>query len=101
MESISVLVVGIGIIIVGIINICGDIRTVHWYHRRRVTEEDAPRYGRVIGAGTLVIGAGLILGAALEPRLGELGMLLPLVIGIAVGLGLILYGQIRYNRGIF
>ena len=101
MESIPVLVVGIGIIIVGIINIRGDIRTVHWYHRRRVTEEDVPRYGRVIGAGTLVIGAGLILGAALEPRLGELGMLLPLVIGTAVGLGLILYGQIRYNRGIF
>lgn len=100
MEFIPVLMIGICIVIVGIINIRGNVRTVHWYHRRRVAEEDIPSYGRVIGLGTAAIGVGLILGAILEPRMGDWG-LLPIVVGVVVGLGLVFYGQIRYNRGIF
>ena len=42
MKYISLLFFGLILIFVGIINIKGDISTVHWYNRARVTKADAP-----------------------------------------------------------
>ena len=62
MENIIMLILGVFISVVGIINIKGNISTIHSYNRRRVKEEDIPKYGKVVGTGTLIIGISLVLG---------------------------------------
>ena len=100
MENIIMLILGVFISVVGIINIKGNISTIHSYNRRRVKEEDIPKYGKVVGTGTLIIGISLVLGFIVsfwsEEIMGYI--ILPAII---IGLGLILYGQFKYNKGIF
>ena len=99
-ENIIMLILGVFISVVGIVNINGNVSTIHSYNRRRVKEEDVPKYGKVVGTGTLIIGISIVLGFVVsfwsEEIMGYI--ILPSVI---VGLGFILYGQFRYNKGIF
>ena len=55
MENIIMLILGVFISVMGIVNIKGNISTIHSYNRRRVKEEDIPKYGKVVGTGTLII----------------------------------------------
>ena len=100
MENIIMLILGVFISVVGIVNIKGNISTIHSYNRRRVKEEDIPKYGKVVGTGTLIIGISLVLGfiASFWSEIFIDYIILPAVI---VGLGFILYGQFKYNKGIF
>ena len=100
MDDIVLLILGIFISALGIVNISGNIGTIHAYNRRRVKEEDIPKYGRAVGMGTLIIGASLIMAWFIARR--NTGMTDLIVIpALAVGLAFILYGQLKYNRGIF
>ena len=49
MDHIALLILGIFIAIIGIVNIMGNISTIHSYNRRKVREEDVPKYGRAVG----------------------------------------------------
>ena len=60
MDNIALLILGVFISFLGIVNIMGNISTIHSYNRRKVKEEDVPKYGRAVGTGTLIIGASLI-----------------------------------------
>ena len=82
MENIMLLILGVFISVMGIINIKGNISTIHSYNRRKVKEEDVPKYGKAVGTGEEIMGF----------------IILPAVI---VGLCFMLYGQIKYNKGIF
>ena len=86
--------------LVGIVNIKGNISTIHSYNRRKVKEEDIPKYGKTVGTGTLIIGISLVLGFIVSfwSEIIIDYIILPAVI---VGLGFILYGQFKYNKGIF
>ena len=99
MENSIMLILGVFISVVGIVNIKGNISTIHSYNRRRV-KEDITKYGKVVGTGTLIIGISLVLGFIVsfwsEEIMGYI--ILPAII---IGLGLILYGQFKYNKGIF
>ena len=101
MKDTGLLLIGLLISILGIVNITGNISTLHSYNRRKVTEEDVPKYGRIVGIGTLIIGLSLIIGFILP----LLHINIPLEYVIApmggVGILLILYGQFKYNKGIF
>ena len=46
----------------GVVNIKGNISTIHAYNRRNVKEEDIPKYGKAVGTGTLIMGISLVLG---------------------------------------
>ena len=74
--------------------------TIHSYNRRKVKEEDIPKYGKTVGTGTLIIGISLVLGFIVSfwSEIIIDYIILPAVI---VGLGFILYGQFKYNKGIF
>lgn len=100
MENIFMLIVGIFISVIGIINIRGDISTVHWYNRRKVRQEDVPKYGRAVGTGSLIIGIAVII-AYVVSFWSETAITFIILPAFVVGLGFILYGQIKYNRGIF
>lgn len=44
--NIIMLILGVFISVVGIVNIKGNISTIHSYNRRKVKEEDIPKYGK-------------------------------------------------------
>ncbi len=101
MEDIILLVLGLFIAVTGIINMTGNISTIHSYNRRKVTEEDAPKYGKAIGLGTLIIGVSLVVAFVLTVL--KLDVAIPFVIipAIVVGLAFMLYAQFKYNKGLF
>ena len=78
MENIIMLILGVFISVVGIVNI----------------------KGKTVGTGTLIIGISLVLGFIVSfwSEIIIDYIILPAVI---VGLGFILYGQFKYNKGIF
>ncbi len=101
MEEIILLILGVFISVIGIVNMTGNISTIHSYNRRKVSEEDAPKYGKVVGIGTLIIGIALVVNYVLT--LLDLLAVVPFVLipAIAVGLAFMLYAQFKYNKGIF
>lgn len=100
MDYLPLLILGIFLSTLGIVNIKGNISTIHSYNRRKVKEEDIPRYGRTVGTGTLIIGASLIL-SYLVAFWNDAAIDYVVLPAMAVGLAFILYGQIKYNHGIF
>lgn len=96
------------LIALGIMNMKGNISSLHWYHRQRVAEEDRKPFGKLVGLGTLMIGVAIILFGILfliyETMMIEWLIIVGAVIlgtGIVAGLGLSFYAMIKYNKGIF
>lgn len=100
MDDLMLLILGLFISALGIVNIKGNISTIHYYNRRNVKEEDIPKYGKAVGTGTLIIGISLVLGY-IALFWSEEAMALIILPALIVGLGFMLYGQIKYNKGIF
>ncbi len=101
MEDLGLLVMGILLSTLGIVNIRGNISTIHAWNRKRVKEADIPRYGRAIGAGTLVIGAAFFIVSYLVTFWNAAVIDYIMLPGLGIGLALILYAQLKYNHGIF
>lgn len=105
---ITAALVGIILCVLGCMNMKGNISSLHWYHRQRVTEEDRKPFGKLVGLGTLMIGVAMILFGILfwiyEATMMEIWIIVGTVIlgiGIVTGLGLSFYAMIKYNKGIF
>lgn len=100
MEKLMLLIFGILISVIGIVNIKGNISSIHSYNRSKVKEEDIPKYGKAVGTGTLLIGVSLVLSYAVTFWNEDI---IPYIIipALIIGLAFILYGQIKYNHGIF
>ncbi len=94
------LISGICFCVLGIINIKGNINAVHWYNRRKVTEEDKPKYAKAMGIGTLIIGVSYIV-AYIVTFFSESAMPFIVLTAMAIGLAFMLYAQFKYNHGIF
>lgn len=92
---------GVILIILGIINRKGNISTIHWYNRRKVSEADRPAYGKWMGLGTILCGAGLMAGGIFQYFAPEGIWSIPVVVGLVIGLGLMLYAQLKFNHGLF
>ncbi len=107
-KLIITIALGIFCIVLGFINRTGNISSVHSYHRKRVSEENRLPFGRLVGLGTIIIGAALILFGVFSfvsqlltsQWLLIIGIIV-LIIGILVGLVLNFYAMIKYNKGIF
>ena len=99
---------GLLVCVLGIINMTGNISSLHWYHRQRVTEENRKPFGKLIGLGTLIIGIALIVFGTLL-FIHEYTQLIALVIigvveliaGIVLGMAISFYAMKKYNGGIF
>ncbi len=100
-DNIVLIAVGIIIVILGIINIRGNISTLHWYHRKRVAESDIPAFGKVVGTGTVIIGASMFLSGIISIFAKSAFIYLIAVAGLVAGIPIMLYGMIKYNKGIF
>ncbi len=100
-DNICIFCFGILIVILGILNCLGNIETIHWYNRKRITEENRKPYGKAVGIGTIIIGASMIVCAILELIAETEYIYFGLLAGLIVGLVFILYAHFKYNKGIF
>ena len=99
---------GVLIIGLGISNMKGNISSIHWYHRQRVTEADRIPFGKAVGLGTIIMGAGIaVLGCLIfvaEKTQNHLFMIIGSIIVVAViivGLAICFRAMIKYNQSIF
>ncbi len=102
------IVFGAFCVILGILNMKGNISSIHWYHRQRVTEENKMPFGRLVGLGTIMCGVSVIIFGcflfATETLKNDLFILIGavvMVVGMVAGMILSLYAIIKYNKGIF
>lgn len=105
-----IVTVGLGLLtsVLGVINMTGNISSLHSYHRKRVSEADRKPFGRLVGLGTLLIGIVLILYGVLflvsevtqSAAPATLGAIF-LIVGGVLGIGISFYAMFRYNKGIF
>ena len=99
----SLELLGLGAIIssLGIFNLRGNIGSIHWYNRRKVTKENQLPYCRCVGLGTLIVGLSMILSGIVQAfACMEVGGII-IIVGFMVGLSLIVYAQFKNNKGIF
>lgn len=101
MEYIFLLIFGICITILGIFNLKGNILSIHWYNRLKITEENRKKYGKSMGMGALIIGICMTITAILQMIFYNENIWYITVLGIVIGLIFMIYGQIKYNKGIF
>ena len=101
MEYIFLLIFGICITILGIFNLKGNISSIHWYNRLKITEENRKKYGKSMGIGSLIIGICMTITAILQMIFYNENIWYITVLGIVIGLIFMIYGQIKYNKGIF
>ena len=105
---ITVSCLGILVSILGIINMTGNISSLHWYHRQRVTEENRKPFGKLVGLGTLIIGLSMIVFGILflifeQTQLQAFVVIgvIELIVSIIVGMIVSFYAMKKYNGGIF
>ena len=105
---ITVLGLGILVCVLGIINMTGNISSLHSYHRKRVSEENRKPFGRLVGGGTLIIGLSMIVFAILffifeQTQIQALAIVgtAELILGIVTGTIVSFYAMKKYNGGIF
>ena len=106
--EIGLAVIGVILIALGIANMRGNIASIHWYHRKRVSEEDKKPFGKLVGLGTVVIGGAMLVSCGLNiaaekfqcDALRVAGAVL-MIVSIVFGLGMSFYAMIKYNKGIF
>ncbi len=94
---------GLGAILtaLGIFNMRGNIASIHWYNRRKVTKENQRAYCMIVGLGTLTVGVSMIAAGIVQAFIGIEPSGIIMAVGILAGLSLILYAQFKYNRGLF
>ena len=105
-----VTVSGLGILIsiLGIINMTGNISSLHWYHRQRVTEENRKPFGKLVGLGTLIIGIAMVIFGIMffifeKTQIEALVVVgvVELIASIVAGMIVSFYAMKKYNGGIF
>lgn len=101
---ITTALIGALIIVIGIMNMRGNISTIHSYHRNRVSPENVLPFGRLVGLGTIIIGIGCILFAtstllnnSIVTFIGTAILIVTIVAGTAISF----YAMKKYNGGIF
>ena len=99
--TLELLGLGIILVITGIFNLCGNIGSIHWYNRRKVTKENQKPYCLLVGLGTLIMGGGLIVSGFIQAFVGIEASAITTVSGLFIGLPVILYAQFKYNKGLF
>ena len=102
------LAIGTLLMIMGVLNIKGNVSMLHKYHTKRVAPEDVKPFGKLVGIGSIIAGNGLVIKSAFSflsqslcnHTLDTVGTVF-LIASLVVGIGLMLFAMIKYNKGIF
>ena len=100
MKYLPLLTMGILIALASIPNLRGNPASVHRCNRRRVSPEDAPRYGKIMGLGTAIVGASIVLTAILLMIWDVEALFFLILAGCIFGVAVMIYAQIKYNKGL-
>ena len=100
--------VGLLCIGLGISHRKGNISSLHFYHRNRVSEEDRIPFGKMVGTGTIIMGVAVSLFSAFSAAavlmekqwLTWVGTGI-MITGMVIGSGISFYAMKKYNKGIF
>lgn len=99
---------GILICLLGIVNMKGNISSLHSYHRNHVAPEDIKPFGRLVGLGTLIVGLSVLVfsGFLIASLLLDFEMLAAIGSGVmiavmTVGIVITFYAIKKYNGKIF
>ena len=105
---ITCLLVGVLCMVMGAVNMTGNLSTLHSYHYHRVKQQDKKAFGKLVGLGTVVVGVSISIYGVLmyvyEKTQANLWIWIgtPLMIGgILAGMCISFYAMIKYNKGIF
>ena len=108
MENLVLVIIGVVLIFMGISHRKGNISSLHSYHRKRVSESDRLPFGKLVGLGTIIIGASAALTGgvmyyadSLQQEIYTTVAYIILGLGLVVGLAISFYAMIKYNKGIF
>lgn len=107
-EVILLIIVGALLITSGVLNIKGNLRLIHSYHYKRVREEDRKAFGKIVGIGSIIIGASIFISGILTAVMFfakilalETASMIIAITGLVIGLILCFYAMFKYNKGIF
>lgn len=107
-STIGPILVGLLLIVLGIINMTGNISSIHSYHRARVSEENIKPFGKEVGFGTLLVGIGIVIFGGMMFIAEKLQNDICIFVGVAimlvfmiVGLAISFKAMKKYNGGIF
>lgn len=101
-ETVVMIFVGIVLIVMGyLIGIKGKISLIHFYHYKRVAEEDKPILCKKVGLGNLMIGAAILLVPLLKGLVGETIALTIAGVTAVVAVIIVIAAIIKYNHGLF
>ena len=106
--TITTALVGVIICVLGVTNMRGNISSLHWYHRQRVSKENVKPFGKLVGLGTLIVGISVLVfslffliytitNAEIYTIVGTIAMILGMTVGIVISF----YAMKKYNGGIF
>lgn len=107
-EYIVTILVGVILIVIGVLNLLGNISLIHSYHYKRVKEEDKGIFCKIMGTGTIIIGACIMIAGLLSfiafktaNASLEITSYVISISGLVIGVAFFLYAMIKYNKGIF
>ena len=108
LEGIVVFIIGVVCVVIGILNMLGNISTIHSYHRNNVPEEKKKLFGKKVGLGTIIIGISMIVFGLLliVASLTQNQVFIKvgtgiMFVGIAIGLYISLRAIKKFNKTIF
>ena len=107
MEYIAIFILGLVCIAIGVMKTMGNLSMIKYRHRRRVAPENRLAFGRLVGIGTIITGVGFLVSGTLflladlraNPALETAGGIAT-IIGAVIGLALMGFAMIKYNKGI-
>ena len=74
------------------------IDIIHSYHRDKVTEENKNAYAAIMGKGTIILAAGMILTGIIDYLTHTAWGWIAFGIGFAVSLSFYIYAEQKYNQ---
>lgn len=77
------------------------INIIHDYHYTKVKEEDKKAYTSIMGKAMIVIGIGLAISGIIGVFTDSIKCCIPFGTAFIIGICMMIFGQIKYNRGIF
>lgn len=77
------------------------INLIHDYHYTKVKEKDKKAYTSIMGKAMIVIGIGMAISGVIGIFIDSLKSAIPFGITFLIGICMMIFAQIKYNRGIF
>lgn len=77
------------------------INVMHDYHYTKVKEKDKKAYTSVMGKAMILMGIGMTVSGVIGVFTVSVESGIPACVTFVVGLCIMIYGQIKYNHGIF